>query len=545
MASTVNPLIRLGRLLQEEKNEISSIYFYAILSGLIQLSLPLGIQSIIGFVLGGVLSTSLVILITFVVIGVACNGFLQIGQMKVIERIQQKIFVRYSFAFTSHIPKLDLHQTDSYYLPELVNRFFDIPVLQKSISKILLDFPIAITQILLGLLLLSFYHPAFIAFGVLLLLLLAAIFFITGNRGFETSLEKSTQKYAVAAWLEEMARVIKQFKFSAHTGLHSRRSDEKIVGYLRARTSHFGILLLQYKVLVLFKVLITAAMLIVGCLLLLNQQINIGQFVAAEIIIILVINSVEKLIVNLDSVYSALTSVEKINKLIDKPVEKEGSLLLGTQAAKVEFRNVSFGYTTGKTIIDNLSFVVNSGDKTLITGPNGSGKSTILKLLTGAYTSFTGSVLINDVPIGNYNLQSLRSQTGILLNQQDVFLGTLWENLTMGTADVDREYLQLLCRQTGLHTFIASQKAGFDTVLQPMGKQLPRGVIQRILLVRSLLQKPKLLLIEEPYSGIEGESKKQLQDLLFRLPYTTVITVSAGEESISLYNNVISLSRNN
>ncbi|HVF82248.1 MAG TPA: ATP-binding cassette domain-containing protein [Flavisolibacter sp.] len=545
MASTVNPLIRLGRLLQEEKNEISSIYFYAILSGLIQLSLPLGIQSIIGFVLGGVLSTSLVILITFVVIGVACNGFLQIGQMKVIERIQQKIFVRYSFAFTSHIPKLDLHQTDSYYLPELVNRFFDIPVLQKSISKILLDFPIAITQILLGLLLLSFYHPAFIAFGVLLLLLLAAIFFITGNRGFETSLEKSTQKYAVAAWLEEMARVIKQFKFSAHTGLHSRRSDEKIVGYLRARTSHFGILLLQYKVLVIFKVLITAAMLIVGCLLLLNQQINIGQFVAAEIIIILVINSVEKLIVNLDSVYSALTSVEKINKLIDKPVEKEGSLLLGTQAAKVEFRNVSFGYTTGKTIIDNLSFVVNSGDKTLITGPNGSGKSTILKLLTGAYTSFTGSVLINDVPIGNYNLQSLRSQTGILLNQQDVFLGTLWENLTMGTADVDREYLQLLCRQTGLHTFIASQKAGFDTVLQPMGKQLPRGVIQRILLVRSLLQKPKLLLIEEPYSGIEGESKKQLQDLLFRLPYTTVITVSAGEESISLYNNVISLSRNN
>jgi ABC-type bacteriocin/lantibiotic exporter with double-glycine peptidase domain len=115
----------------------------------------------------------------------------------------------------------------------------------------------------------------------------------------------------VAAWLEEMARVIKQFKFSAHTGLHSRRSDEKIVGYLRARTSHFSILLLQYKVLIVFKVLITASMLIVGCLLLLNQQINIGQFVAAEIIIILVINSVEKLIVNLDSVYSALTSVAK------------------------------------------------------------------------------------------------------------------------------------------------------------------------------------------------------------------------------------------
>jgi ABC-type bacteriocin/lantibiotic exporter with double-glycine peptidase domain len=545
MASTVNPFVRLGALLREEKTEISSIYFYAILSGLIQLSLPLGIQSIIGFVLGGAMSTSLVILITFVVIGVACNGLLQIGQMKVIERIQQKIFVRYSFAFTAHIPKLDLHQTDSYYLPELVNRFFDIPVLQKSISKLLLDFPIAITQIVLGLLLLSFYHPAFIAFGILLLLLLAAIFFITGNKGFETSLEKSTQKYAVAAWLEEMARVIKQFKFSAHTGLHSRRSDEKIVGYLRARTSHFSILLLQYKVLIVFKVLITASMLIVGCLLLLNQQINIGQFVAAEIIIILVINSVEKLIVNLDSVYSALTSVEKINKLIDKPTEKEGTLPLTTGAVKVEFRNVSFAYSDGKKIIENLSFVIKPGDKVLVNGPNGSGKSTILKLLTSGYTAFDGAILVNDVPIGNYNLQSLRSQTGILLHQQDVFLGTLWENLTMGATDVDREYLQDLCRETGLYDFVASQKAGFDTPLQPMGKQLPGGVIKRILLVRSLLQKPKLLLIEEPYIGIEGHNKKQLQDLLRSLRDTTVIAISADEEPAAFYNDVISLHKTN
>ncbi|HVF98100.1 MAG TPA: ABC transporter ATP-binding protein [Flavisolibacter sp.] len=541
MASTVNPFARLGQLLREEKTEISSIYFYAILSGLIQLSLPLGIQSIIGFVLGGALSTSLVILITFVVVGVACNGLLQIGQMKVIERIQQKIFVRYSFAFTTHIPKLDLPQTDGWYLPELVNRFFDIPVLQKSISKLLLDFPIAITQILLGLLMLSFYHPAFIAFGILLLLLLAAIFFITGNRGFETSLEKSTHKYAVAAWLEEMARVVKQFKFSAHTGLHSRRSDEKIVSYLQARTSHFRILLLQYKVLIVFKVLITAAMLVVGCLLLLDQQINIGQFVAAEIIIILVINSVEKLIVNLDSVYSALTSVEKINKLMDKPVEAEGTLSLTTGAVKVEFRNVSFAYSDGKKILNNLSFVINPGDKVLFNGPNGSGKSTVLKLLTGGYTAFKGSILINDVPIGNYNLQSLRSQTGILLHQQDVFLGTIWENLTMGAADVDNEYLHYLCRETGLHNFIALQKTGFDTPLQPMGKQLPGGVIKRILLVRLLLQKPKLLLIEEPYNSIEGEDKKRVQDLLLQPKDTTVIAVSIDKAFAGLYNNIISL----
>ena len=532
MSLTVNPLGRLAQLIRHEKKEISAIYFYALLSGLIQLSLPLGIQSIIGFVVGGALSTSLIILIIVVVIGVACNGLLQVSQMKLIERIQQKIFVRYSFAFASHIPRLDLLQTDGYYLPELVNRFFDIPVLQKSISKILLDFPIAVTQILLGLLLLSFYHPAFIAFGVLLLLVLAAIFYITGNKGIETSLQKSNHKYAVAAWLEEMARVIKQFKFYGHTGLHTRRADEKVVRYLEARKAHFSILLVQYKVLIVFKVLITAAMLTVGCFLLLNQQINIGQFVAAEIIIILVINSVEKLIVDLDNVYSALTSVEKINKLLDKPAETEGTLPAGNQPVKVEFKNVSFQYEEDKPILQNLSFIINAGDKAALSGPNGSGKSTVLKLLTGAYPGFTGSILINEVPIGNYSLASLRSITGILLNQQDVFLGTLWDNLTMGATNVDRDYLLYLCKQTGLDSFVGAQKKGFDTELHPTGKRLARGVIQKILLVRALAQKPKLLLLEQPTDGIEGEDKKSIEQLLLQLKHTTLIAISADDDFI-------------
>jgi ABC-type bacteriocin/lantibiotic exporter with double-glycine peptidase domain len=222
----INPLRRIARLLHEEKSEISSIYFYSILGGIIQLSLPLGIQAIIGFILGGAMSTSLVILVTLVVFGVLCNGLLQMNQMKIIERIQQKIFVRYSLAFTNHIPRLDLQQTDSFYLPELVNRFFDIPVLQKSLSKILLDFPLAVTQILLGLMLLSFYHPAFIFFGILLLLLLVLIFYVTGNKGFETSLEKSNYKYDVAGWLEEMARVIKAVQILG-TSLPAREESRR------------------------------------------------------------------------------------------------------------------------------------------------------------------------------------------------------------------------------------------------------------------------------------------------------------------------------
>jgi ABC-type bacteriocin/lantibiotic exporter with double-glycine peptidase domain len=493
-------------------------------------------------VLGGALSTSLVILITLVVMGVLLNGVLQMNQMKIIERIQQKIFVRYSFAFTAHIPRLDLQKIDSFYLPELVNRFFDIPVLQKSLSKMLLDFPLAITQIILGLLLLSFYHPAFIFFGLLLLVLLVLIFRITGNKGFQTSLEKSTYKYQVAGWLEEMARVVKQFKFSAHNALHEKKADEKVVNYVEARKRHFTILLLQYKVLIAFKVIITAAMLIVGCVLLLEQQINIGQFVAAEIVIIIVINAVEKLIINLDSVYSILTSVEKINKLLDKPAEKEGSFKAATeQPFSVQFREVSFAYQKEQPILKNVSFTIKAGQKVCITGREGSGKSTVLKLLTGAYPAFSGAVLVNDVPVGNYNLGYLRSQTGIVLGQQDVFAGTLWENITLGDEGVDASYITQLIQLTGLSSYIASLKEGFDTELDPTGKRLPKNTVFKILLVRALAHKPKLLLLEEPWQGLDEETTRQVQHLLLHQTGATVVVATNDAHFIRQCDQTIAL----
>jgi ABC-type bacteriocin/lantibiotic exporter with double-glycine peptidase domain len=537
------PLARIARLVRDEKSEISSIYFYALLSGLIQLSLPLGIQAIIGFVLGGALSTSLVVLITLVVLGVLLNGILQMNQMKIIERIQQKIFVRYSFAFTEHIPRLDLQKIDGFYLPELVNRFFDIPVLQKSLSKILLDFPLAVTQILLGLLLLSFYHPTFIFFGILLLLLLVLIFRVTGSKGFQTSLEKSTYKYQVAGWLEEMARVIKQFKFSAHHALHEKKADDKVVRYVEARKRHFSILLLQYKVLIAFKVLITAAMLIVGCFLLLEQQINIGQFVAAEIVILIIITSVEKLIVNMDSVYSALTSVEKINKLLEKPAEKDGSYTAVTdQPFGVEFRDVSFAYQEDRPILQHVSFSIRPGEKVGITGRDGTGKSTVLKLLTGAYAEFKGSVLINGLPAGNYSLSSLRGQIGIVLGQQDVFAGTLWENITLGDEKVDAAHVSRLVQRTGLSPYIATLKEGFDTEIDPAGKRLPKNVVFKILLVRALVRRPRLLLLEEPWQGFDEETTRQVQRLLLEETDATVLVATNDPEFIGRCQQTIVLS---
>lgn len=538
-----SPLAKLLSLVRLEKKDITTIYFFAILNGIIQLSLPLGIQAIIGFVLGGSVSASLVLLISLVVLGVLCNGLLQINQMKIIERIQQNIFVRYAYAFADRIPRLDLKSVDSYYLPELVNRFFETPTLQKSFAKLLLDLPTAMIQILFGLLLLCFYHQAFIFFGIVLVFLLWLILKLTSARGMETALEESTYKYAVAAWFEEMARVIKSFKFARNSNIHLKKADTKAIGYLEARKQHFGILLMQYRTLVGFKVLITASMLIVGSILLLDQQINIGQFIASEIIIITVIGSVEKIIVNLDGVYDAMTSVEKISKLVEKPVEPSGTMpLLPGQRIGIEARSVSFGYDSDHPILRNVSFRIAPGEKVCVKGENGAGKSTLLRLLSGAYSDFEGSVLVNGVPIFNYDLNTFRAQTGIMLHQEDIFEATLRENLTMGMDHVDALYLNDLVARVGLTYYLSSLERGFDTQLDPAGKRLPRNVVQKILLVRALLCKPQLLLLEEPWQGIEEPYRQQIQTLLLEeLDGITVVVSSIDEAFARRCNQVIEL----
>lgn len=543
MEQSISPVTRIWNLVREEKSDITAIYFFAILSGLIQLSLPVGVQAIIGFVLGGTLSASLAVLITVLVTGVLLAGIMQINQMKIIEKIQQKIFVKYAYAFADRIPKLDLKKIDAFYLPELVNRFFDTISLQKSISKLLLDLPIAMIQILFGLILLSFYHPFFVLFGVLLLLLLWLILYTTGSRGLESSLAESTYKYGLVGWLEEMARLVKSFKFSSDAGLHLKKADEKTIGYINARTTHFTVLLLQYRTLVAFKVMITASLLIAGVVLLLNQQINIGQFVAAEIIILIVINSVEKIIINLDSVYDVLTAVEKIGKLTDKPVETSGSYQIENSIALgVEAQNLYFGYEADKLVIKNVSFKITPGEKVCISGNDGSGKSTLLKLLTGVYKDFSGSLLVNNIPIGNYNLLSLRERTGILFPQENIFHGTLWENITMGRPGIDKDHINYLAGKTGLHTFLTTLPLGYDTELDPTGKRLPKNVIQKVLLVRALAHKPKLLILEEPWLGIEEQYRQDIQQLLLGSKDTTVIIAANDEIFAGRCNQSIHLS---
>ena len=544
MAKTnASALKRLGQLLKLEKREITNVYFYAILSGLVQLSLPLGVQSIIGLVMGTTMVTSIYILISVVVIGVLTVGMMHINQMKVIEKIQQRIFTRYAFDFANIIPQLKLNYTNDYYLPEKANRFFETITLQKGLSKILLDMPIASIQIVFGLVLLAIYHPVFIMLGVLLLLILWLMLRYTGMHGLKTSLQESGHKYQVAGWLEELARVILPFKFSNHNQFNLKRADKNITDYLTARTSHFKVLLFQYKVLVAFKVVVTACLLAIGTYLVIKQQLNIGEFIAAEIVILTVIGAVEKLISSLDSVYDVITGLEKLANVTELETEKAGSLNLTThQGLAIDFKEVSYEYIKGKTALSNINFTIPANAKVGIWGDDGSGKSTLLKLIASCYDDYSGRILINGIPMSNYQLHVLRQQISICLNTNDLFLGTVLENISMGDETVKPEKIMLLANQLGMKDLLQDFEQGFDSLIDPTGKKLSESTTKKLLLLRALASPKPLIVLSEPWSGLNQMYKQNIINYMLGLTQSTVVVVTADKDYLNQCTHAITLS---
>ncbi|MFY7669987.1 peptidase domain-containing ABC transporter [Tenacibaculum sp. MEBiC06402] len=510
----LTPWKRFLGLLKLERKDIFQIAYYAIFEGLVSLSLPLGIQAIINLLQGAQVSVSWIVLVVLVTIGVIFSGVLKLMQLRIIETIQQRIFTRASFELSYRFPKIKMKELRNYYLPELANRFFDTLTIQKGLSKILIDVPSAFLQIIFAMLLLSFYHPFFIIFGLLLMVLIYSVFKLTAQRGIETSLDESKNKYKVAHWLQEVARSVVSFKLSGKTSLALDKNDSLVHKYLDSRESHFKILIIQFIQMISFKVLVTAGLLLIGGFLVLDQKMNIGQFVAAEIIVLLVINSVEKLILGLESFYDVLTSIEKLGQVVDRPIESQnGEVIEGD--LEVQLQDVSYEVSNRKTpILSNINFEIYKQDRILVQGESGSGKSSLLQLVAAVNEPTSGHIYVNNLSMQSLHVNSYRSNLGLSLSEETPFEGTFRENITFGNLEVKDQEIYEALDIVGLTEFLKIQPKGLNTILNPEGKQIAYTIAKKIILARAIVKKPKLLILEDPLDQFQQEETKEIINYL-------------------------------
>ena len=529
----LTPLRRFFNLLRVNKQDIVSIYVFALFNGLISLSLPLGIQAIINLLGSNEVSSSWVILVVIVIVGVAATGVLQVMQLTITENIQKRIFTHSAFEFAYRIPRIKLESINKLYFPEMVNRFFDTLSVQKGLSKILMDFSSASLQILFGLLLLSLYHPFFIIFSVFLLLYLGILFYFTSAKGVRTSLRESTVKYQVAHWLEDLARNMETFRLAGKSDFPLQKTDDLVNNYLEARKIHFKTLLLQFFNLVTFKVIVAAGLLVIGGLLVLNQQMNIGQFVASEIIIITVLASVEKLILSMETIYDVLTAIEKLGSVMDLPLERKGgtvSTAMENSGMSVRMEKLTFGYTAdSNNILHNINLKVESGQKLCLSGSNGSGKTTLLQTLAALYHGYSGSLVYDDLPLGNWNLNELRKYIGDNLAREEFFTGTFYENISLGKPGIDLNHVKEISKVLNLHSYIESMPKGYDCEIMAEGQNLPKHIRTKVMLARCLTGNPRLVLLEDNFNALPPSERNSILNYLLEQPFTLILVSNSVE----------------
>lgn len=527
----MSPIQRFKNLIAADKNDVYQLLIYAVLAGLISLSIPLGIQSIINFIQAGQVSTSWIVLVFIVVIGVAFVGILKIMQFRITENLQQKIFVRSSFEFAYRFPNIKFNQLYDFSPPELANRFFDTISVQKGFSKLILEVSTAALQIIFGVLLLSLYHPFFIFFGIILLVLLYIIFKINFNEGLETSLKESKYKYKVAHWLQEIARNHLSFKKDKLFNFSLHKNDQLVTEYLTHRESHFNVLKKQFIQLTGFKVLITAGLLIIGGILVLNQQMNIGQFVAAEIIIITIITAVEKLFYGIELFYDVTTSLEKLGTVVDLELEKdnlpkEAKYYIENDEMNIEAKDIYFQFPDSDSpVINGINLTINKQERILIQGENGSGKTTLLRILSRFLEPSVGTIFLNNTNYKKYCIEDFRSNIGVITIEESTFEGTILENITCNNPAITKKEITEILDKLKLTELIKSLPLGLDTHLHSEGKRINSATIQKILLARCVITKPKMLFLEEPVNKLDEFAASEIIDWLTdpTQPWTLVV----------------------
>lgn len=507
-AEELTPMQRLIRMLKVEKKDIVSIYIYAVLIGAVSLILPLGIQAIVGMVQGGLVFSSIYILIGLVIVALIISGVMQIMQLTLVEYLQERLFSKAAFDFTFRIPRIRAEALFKYYPPELLNRFFDIITVQKTLPKILIDITAAVIQIIFGLLLLAAYHPLFIGLSFVTIILFYIITRFYGKSTLNANIIKSKYKYKIAQWLQDVARLHYSFKVSGSNRFPLEKTQKLVSSYLKYRKKYFDSLLIVFYNAVFFKALITGGLLIIGTYLVIDRQITIGQFVASEIVIVLVVGSIEKILLSVDSVFDLLTAVDKLGQVTDMPLETNNGIIKHLKFSETPIGLKTKGLTFKFDDMDNatinqLDLEVESNMNICIAGTNSSGKETLLNVLAGIYTSFKGSITFNGISLRDIERDHLHETIERNVSSEGIFDGTLLENISMNRSNVTLEDVYWVLEKLELLEPISQLRDGLQTQMISGGRRFSTSFITKITLARCIVNRPKLLMISSCYEHFD------------------------------------------
>ena len=525
----LKPFRRFVALLKPEARDVRVIVVYSIVIGLLSLTLPLAVEAIVNTIAYGRSLQPLIVLSLIVLIFLAFRAGLSVLMTWVSEIIQRKLFVRTVEDLSYRLTRVPSLTWKKYHGPELVNRFFDIVTVQKVTSKLLLESLMLVLQTVIGLSVLAFYHPFLLGYDIGLLAIMAVVLWVIGRGAVKTAKDESQLKYETAAWLQEIVRHPTTFKYNGGLGFAINRADELAAQYINHRQRHFRILLAQVSFTMTMQVVAATVLLALGGYLVIEQQMTLGQLVAAELIVTVILGSFAKIGKDLESYYDLMASVDKLGKLFDLPVEPMDKLQLVQDpgADGLSMVDVKIEGQTQTTTVD-----LKAGQTYAILGGSELLREKLTEVLVGQRKPAAGHVLLDDYRVDALSAESLQQKIS-LIREVELFEGSVEQNLRMGREMIGSAKVNEIVGGLGLREVVAALEDDFNTRLSISGYPLSQGQAIRLMLARALIAKPGILFID---GLLDRLSDKDTADVLSRLQsFTkdTTIVISTGRVSIA------------
>jgi ABC-type multidrug transport system fused ATPase/permease subunit len=256
-----------------------------------------------------------------------------------------------------------------------------------------------------------------------------------------------------------------------------------------------------------------------GGYLALKGEISVGSVVAANALIWQIFLPVEQLLAFLRRMRETIPAIERLFEILDQPAERAGerAFEVQTEAAPIEFEDVTFGYDDENRILDDLSFHVPQGETVALVGTSGSGKSTVIRLLCGFYEPQEGQIRIYGNDLSQYSPADARTQVSLVAQDTYLYPTTIAENIAYGRSGATRDEIVAAAKMANAHGFVLEQPKGYDTEVGERGGKLSGGERQRIALARAILKDAPILLLDEPTSALDTQSETLVQEALDRL----------------------------
>lgn len=523
---------------------IYSILIISILISALSLVVPIAAQTLINLVAFGKLLQPVISLSIMVFVLMAGMGALSIWQMVLIEIIQQKLMVRVSLNLAKHFTHLSPVIFSTHNGPELVNRYFEIALINKALAGLLLYGITLGLQMIFGLILLLFYHPMFLLFDCFILISLLLIIFVPYRTALNSAQEECAQKHVIGSWLEEILINRYLFKYNEYPRYVLEETDKRLVGFLKARNQHFRQLIKHQIGLYALSALATSLLLGLGGYLIINNQLSLGQLVASEIVLGTLIYGFKRLGGLLGNYYDLTASIGKIDFALNLPLEiNHNHELADNLIPSMKSIHLKFEGMLGHLPLNNsphspLNAEASPTKPLLLVFNQEDSCKNLIESLSGLKQPLSATIILNGIPSTQQSLIALRKHS-LLIREPQWFAGTIYQNLVLNHRNVAMDFICELLKKMGLLEKVMDCPDGLSTLVHDWQTVFSLSELTQLMIVRAIIDKPRLLIIDRSLDDLLVEKVDEVLSLLLALDNTTLIITTLKTQIQQLTNRLV------